>query len=373
VFLAIPSKLGFDTPTQHRIATALLGVATVVLIGILGRRIAGDRAGLIAAGLAAASPALWSNDSVLGLETLFCFLVVLALLAVYRFWEAPGLGRAALVALPLSLGALTRSEGVIILVLVGGLTALWAPGWEWRDRLRGIGVMAAVAVVVIAPWVVRNLDTFEEPTVLGTGFGLVLSYGNCDATYSGEMLGYWSDDCVTERYTPDQEESVYDRRRAEDGRAYVQEHLDEVPKVLLARAGRIWELFRPSQNVELNAFFEQRGTQASWAVLIGYYVLLPFAIGGLVVMRRRRTPIYPMLAIIVAITLTAVVGFPVTRYRASYDAIATVLAAVAIDALWRRWRERRSPPPGTATVDPTPDAAPATSTSDAATASGVAG
>jgi ABC-type branched-subunit amino acid transport system permease subunit len=80
-----------------------------------------------------------------------------------------------------------------------------------------------------------------------------------------------------------------------------------------------------------------------------------------------------MLAIIVAITLTAVLGFPVTRYRASYDAIATVLAAVAIDALWRRWRERRSPPPGTATVDPSPDAAPATSTSDAAAASGVAG
>jgi len=66
IFLAIPSALGFDTPTQSRIATALLGTATVVLIGVLARSIAGDRVGLIAALLAAAYPPLWSNDSVIG-------------------------------------------------------------------------------------------------------------------------------------------------------------------------------------------------------------------------------------------------------------------------------------------------------------------
>lgn len=343
VFLALPSAVGLDTVTQHRVVTALLGVGTVALLGLLGRRLAGERAGLVAAALAAVAPALWSNDSVLGLETLFCFLVVCALLAVYRFWEAPSLGRAALVALPLALGALTRSEGVILLVFVGGLTVLLVPGWVWTRRLQALGVMAAVAVVVIAPWVVRNLTTFEEPTVLGTGFGMVLAYGNCDLTYSGEMLGYWADGCITERYTPDQEESAYDRARAEDGRAYLEDHLGELPKVVAARAGRLWEVFRPGQNVDLNAFFEQRGRQASWAVLVGYYVMLPFAIGGLVVMRRRRIPIFPMLAVIVAVTLTAVLGFPVTRYRAAYDTIATVLAAVAIDALWRRWRARHPP------------------------------
>ena len=56
IFLAIPSALGFDTPTQSRIATALLGTVTVVLIGVLARSIAGDRVGLIAALLAAAYP-----------------------------------------------------------------------------------------------------------------------------------------------------------------------------------------------------------------------------------------------------------------------------------------------------------------------------
>ena len=115
---------------------------------------------------------------------------------------------------------------------------------------------------------------------------------------------------------PGVEESVFDKQALDQGSSYIKDHADRLPVVLLARLGRIWEVFRPAQNVELNEFFEQRGHQASWATLIGYYVMLPFAIGGLVVLRRRRIPIYPFIAIVVAISLTVVLGFPVTRYRA---------------------------------------------------------
>jgi len=48
-----------------------------------------------------------------------------------------------------------------------------------------------------------------------------------------------------------------------------------------------------------------------------------------------------MLAIVAAITITVTLGFPVTRYRASFDTVTAVLAAVALDALWRRWRPGR--------------------------------
>ena len=106
VFLSLPAKLGFTTHIENRIATALLGTLTVVLIGLLGRRIAGDGAGIVAALLAAAYPPLWSNDSVIGLETLYCFLVILSLLIVYRFWRTPGLWWAAALAACLSLSAL---------------------------------------------------------------------------------------------------------------------------------------------------------------------------------------------------------------------------------------------------------------------------
>jgi len=98
----------------------------------------------------------------------------------------------------------------------------------------------------------------------------------------------------------------------------------------------VWDVFRPTQNVHFNAFYERRGDTASWAVLIGYYLLLPFAIGGLVVMRRRRVPTFPMIAIAVSVTITVALSFGITRYRAPVDAVLPALAAVALDALWRR-------------------------------------
>ncbi len=92
--------------------------------------------------------------------------------------------------------------------------------------------------------------------------------------------------------------------------------------------------------------FERRGHVTSWAILVSYYLLLPFAIGGLVVMRRRRIPIFPMIAVAVSVTLTSVLGYPITRYRAAFDAVTPVLAAVAIGALWTWWRGRQVAPAG---------------------------
>lgn len=345
VFLAIPARLGIDSMLSQRIVTALLGAATVFLLGVLGRRLMGDGVGLVAAGLAAISPALWVNDSVLGLETLYGFLLVCALLALYRFWNAPGLWPALGMALALALMALTRSEGVILFVLLAVPTVLLAPGLAWVRRFQFLGVMALVAAVVMGPWVVRNLTTFDEPTVLGTGFGWVLAYGNCDATYSGPLLGYWSDTCALRDYPPDLEESRLDLRARKIAVSYIEDHLSRAPIVAVARVARVWDVFRPTQNVELNEFYERRGHVASWAVLIGYYLSLPFAIAGLVLMRKRRIPIFPMIAIALSVTFTVALSFGITRYRAPVDVVLPLLAAVAVVALWQRARRDASPPP----------------------------
>jgi hypothetical protein len=199
--------------------------------------------------------------------------------------------------------------------------------------------------------VVRNLTTFDEPTVLGTGFGWVLAYGNCDTTYSGPLLGYWSDQCALKDYPPHLEESRVDLLARHQATNYIDDHLSRLPVVVAARVGRVWDVFRPTQNVDLNAFYERRGDAASWAVLIGYYLMLPFAIAGLVVMRRRRVPIFPMLAIALSVTFTVATSFGITRYRAPVDVVMPVLAAVAIDAMWRRSRRAATDAPTPDTVD----------------------
>ena len=92
-YLAVWSLVGLQSALWHRLASCLLGAATVGLVGLLGRRLAGDRAGLIAAVLAAAYPHLWLNDAALLSETAAAFAVVLAMLAVERFREQPSIAR----------------------------------------------------------------------------------------------------------------------------------------------------------------------------------------------------------------------------------------------------------------------------------------
>ena len=61
-----------------------MGAATVALIGLLARRVAGDRAGLVAAAIAAVYPPLWMLDASLRSESLYAPLIALVLLLAYR-------------------------------------------------------------------------------------------------------------------------------------------------------------------------------------------------------------------------------------------------------------------------------------------------
>ncbi len=75
------SLVGLDTQTAHMLVGCALGALTVVLVGLVGRRVGGDTAGLVAAGLAAAYPPLVMNDSVLLSESLTGPTIAGALLA----------------------------------------------------------------------------------------------------------------------------------------------------------------------------------------------------------------------------------------------------------------------------------------------------
>jgi hypothetical protein len=77
--------------------------------------------------------------------------------------------------------------------------------------------------------------------------------------------------------------------------------------------------------------------------LFVYYILVPFAVVGLVAMRRRRTPIWPVLALFVIATFAAATTFGVTRYRAPAEVGLVLAAAIGISAAvaWVRGRGSR--------------------------------
>jgi hypothetical protein len=254
------------------------------------------------------------------------------LLAAYAFWRDPSPWRAAGLGAGITLVALTRAEGILLLPLLALPVAVMVPGLDPRRRLARVGAMALAAVVLAGPWVGYNLARFKEPAYLSTGSGVTLVDTSCDDVYSGPFIGWWSFSCIPDRISND--EAVNDRKNREVALRYVRHHKSDLPKVVAARIGRMWGVFRPFQTAELDA----RGLNADRVGLFASYALIPLAIWGLVIIRRREQSILPMLALAAMVTVTAVIFYGAIRFRVPADVAIVVCAAVALDAAWSKLR-----------------------------------
>jgi 4-amino-4-deoxy-L-arabinose transferase-like glycosyltransferase len=375
LYLAVISRFGGTSALTQRLASCVLGAGGVVVIGLVGRKIAGPRAGIVAAFVGAVYPMLWINDGMLISESLYVLIVAAVLLAAYRLWESRSWLDAFLLGGAIGLACLTRPEAVMLVPFIG-LPLVLARNGELGRRILVFLVIGATCLVVILPWWVRNLTTFENPVFLATGHGSVLQSANCDATYSGQFLGYWDIHCITAGRPPanaqqkallksnkvpgvayllaqdPRDESIPDVKARTRALHYIGDHITRAPVVALARVGRVWGFFRVSQEVSFDTFFERRGKWPSWAGVWMYYALLPLSAYALVVMHKRKLAISPMIAIAAMVTLTAAISIGITRYRVGADVALAILGGVGIDALWRRLRPTPTPTPTPADVEP---------------------
>jgi asparagine N-glycosylation enzyme membrane subunit Stt3 len=106
------------------------------------------------------------------------------------------------------------------------------------------------------------------------------------------------------------------------------------------RVLRTWDLFQPRRAVLRN---EGRPVRMSQLATACFYLLAPFAIAGVVLLRRRRQPLLILLAPIVLVTVASALGWGLSRFRYAAEPALVVLAAVAVSALLER-RARRAQP-----------------------------
>ena len=132
--LAAFSLVGLDSETAHMVVGCALGALTVALVGVIARRLAGDAAGLAAAGIAALYPPLVMNDSVLLSESLTGPTIAACLLAALHLRERPGAGRALLLGALIGVAALNRSEAILLVLLLGVPALLPARSVQARQR-----------------------------------------------------------------------------------------------------------------------------------------------------------------------------------------------------------------------------------------------
>ncbi len=327
--------------TDQLLTMAVLGTVVVLLVGLLGRAVAGPWTGLTAAALAASAPNFWMPSGILMSETPAMLFMALILLAVIRLLRSPTVGSAVMLGAACGAEALVRAELILFvpaLLVPAVLTARPAP-LRRRFGLLAIGILTTAAV--LAPWVGRNLATFPDATTLSTGEGLALLGANCPHTYYGPQLGSWSAACAVSVTGAD--ESVVSMRAQHAALHYAGHHLGRIPVVVLARVGRLWDFYQPFVMAGVDAN-EGRPVPASLAGLWYYYALLPLGAAGVVLLHRRQIPQWFLLVPAGVVTVVGALVFGLVRFRAPFEVCLVVLAApplVLSARAIRRMRNRR--------------------------------
>lgn len=339
--LSLWSRLGGTSLVDHQFVSVVFGVPQVILGVLLARLIAGNRAAVVAAVFLLLYPNIWLSDGSLFVENLMAGATTAATWCAYRWRANPRSSWMAAMGALIAFAALTRGEALLLipLLLIPMAFSRVLAGRRLKLRYAAVGVAAFVGV--LAPWMIYNIPRFEVFVPLSTNSNEVLFYANCDDVYYGSSIGFWSFACQERHRAEFGEPPGDEAQRAQFWRGeaidYVLDHKERVPVVVAARVGRQWELFRPWQTVDFG-FIEARPRAPLQAGLAAYYFMMALAVVATVALRRRKIPSWPLWTHAIAVTITAIYAYGTLRFRAPFEPILCVLAAVGVAALWNRWK-----------------------------------
>lgn len=299
VVIAAAHAIGLGSTRDVQLLGAVIGGVTVALTGIVGRRVAGPRIGLIAAALTACWPALIAADGSVMAENVAVPLTLWAVIAVSAARRKPTAWRWALAAMPLALAGLTRSELPLLAVVIVAVHVLTRGPDRRRRLLHGLLTLGVTAALII-PWTVSRVSVLGPGALLPTNGAKTLAGANCDVTYYGSDLGSWQFTCVQTAMAGATTERLQTSRSEAAGRSYVQHHLTRLPLVVSARELRTLGLWSPSA---LNADEAIENRNAGWQDFAWWVTILSLplaAIGSVMLWRRNPIPLAPLITIVVA-------------------------------------------------------------------------
>jgi len=315
---------------EQRFIMCAVGAAVIVVIGLLAREVAGRAIGLTAAVIAAVYPGFWINDGLVMAESLTALAVAAALLVAARYRTAPSPRLALWLGFWIGVGALARAETLLLAALVAVPLMLISHS-DWRARITRVAVVGVATSALVAPWVVPNLVRFEEPVVMSHGDGLVLVGANNDAVYQGGGLGFWfppGEFIDAEGRFDDTDPSVDSREARAQAITYIGDHLGDQPRVMAARLGRLWSVYRPLATAQLNTQ-EGRELWASHLSIAGFYLIAPLALVGWWRLGRGWTR-WLLGVMVVHVSLMGALFYGIPRFRVPAEVALVVAAAIGI-------------------------------------------
>ena len=169
---------GSDSERTARIILALLSSLAIPLAFMLGRRLAGESAGLAGAALVAFYPTLIGDAGMLLTESLAGTSLIAAVILALEARDRSGILLWAGSGVLFGITAMIRPEYLGILLLVALICWLVRKSGSLTRNALGPLALVAGAILVIAPWTARNLFDEGRLIPLSTGGGQTLFAGS---------------------------------------------------------------------------------------------------------------------------------------------------------------------------------------------------
>jgi 4-amino-4-deoxy-L-arabinose transferase-like glycosyltransferase len=177
-FLTVIYKLFGYEQVAGKLGNVLLGTGIAVLVYLLARKLIDHRVALLAALLVAVWPNLVFHTGILSSDLLATFGFLLSIwLATRRGW-LPTL----LLGVVLGWTVLARPVSLILLPVIG---AMW-----WPQRVRMLAPVAAIVVLLVTAWTVRNYVTFGQVIPIATNGGY--NFWQVNHPYADGTDTYWA-------------------------------------------------------------------------------------------------------------------------------------------------------------------------------------
>jgi 4-amino-4-deoxy-L-arabinose transferase-like glycosyltransferase len=328
--------------TQAGVFNAICGALAIPFVYAIGARIFSRPVGVIAAAIYAVFPSAIAGVPVLFPEPLFMLIMVAAFWLLVRYpmhehraWPAL-IGFGVLVGMAL----LTRGQAAAFLPIAA---LYWAGVAGWRAAIRTTVLSGIVALIIIAPWTVRNAVELNAFIPISTNSGAALRVGHAPDSIGTTR---WTDDEIDgfrmweSIYRPEWEVKGY---REYTNRAVEYALTHPVDEVRLSGL-KIYHLYRgDSSTVDwlttLGATpvgpdgFE---TFLRWLIDITYYVLLFGALLSMPLWLRKEPGPLLLLNTIIMWTLFHIAFLGEPRYHVPLYPVLTIAFAAGAWALWKR-------------------------------------
>jgi hypothetical protein len=151
-----------DQDIAVSVVSTFFGISTVLVVYLLGSLAFSRWVGLGAAAATAIEYHLISEDVAGGRDVAAAFVVLACTYAMLRYWRVPSTRNAVIIGLAASVACLVRITSIFFLI-PGMALVLVMTKRPWKDRMKSLGVAAAIATLLVGPYLVACWWVFGDP------------------------------------------------------------------------------------------------------------------------------------------------------------------------------------------------------------------